>query len=44
MKGNKPESALVDAITQSGDFLTRHFPVGDDDQNELANELILIDN
>ena len=43
MKDNKPEPALVDAITQSGDLLTKHFPVGDDDQNELNNELILID-
>ncbi len=43
MRENKPEPALLEAIKSTGLLLAKYFPIADDDQNELDNDLILID-
>jgi putative membrane protein len=43
MKAGRAAEGLAQAIRQSGELLSRHFPIRPGDRNELINELILID-
>jgi putative membrane protein len=36
-------TGIVDGITQTGKLLAEHFPINEDDKDELANELIIVD-
>lgn len=43
MKSRQPVEKLIKAIELCGQLLSEHFPVAEDDQNELPNKLQLID-
>jgi len=43
MKSKQPTEKIVEAIELSGQLLAEHFPIAEDDQNELPNKLQLID-
>ena len=43
MKSKQPAEKLVEAIEICGQLLAEHFPIEEDDQNELPNKLQLID-
>lgn len=43
MKSREPTEKLVQAIEHCGQLLSDHFPISDDDQNELSNKLNFID-
>lgn len=43
MKSKQPTYKLVEAIELCGQLLAEHFPIEDDDQNELPNKLQLLD-
>ncbi len=43
MKSREPTEKLVEAIEHCGQLLSNHFPIADDDQNELPNKLNFID-
>lgn len=43
MKSKQPIDKLVEAIELCGQLLAEHFPIDDDDQNELPNKLQLLD-
>jgi len=43
MKGKQPAEKLIEAIELSGQLLAEHFPIADNDKNELSNTLQLID-
>lgn len=43
IKGKKWESALTQAVEQAGDLLATHFPMRENEVNELSNQLVIKD-
>lgn len=43
MKSDQPTEGLVEAIAHCGQMLKEHFPYHENDRNELANSLVLLD-
>jgi len=43
MKRKQPTEKLIEAIDLCGQLLAEHFPIAEDDENELSNTLQLID-